>query len=53
MVTAAENLQVRSAGERGFDADADFARPERGGFHVFDPNVFFAVKDSGFHGRGA
>jgi hypothetical protein len=49
VITAFENLEVRAAGERGFDADADFARFERGRRDVFNLNVFFAVQDGGFH----
>jgi hypothetical protein len=49
MITALENLEVRAAGKRGFDADADFARFERGRRDIFDLNVFLPVKDGGFH----
>ena len=49
VITALENLEVRAAGERGFDADADFARFERGRRNVLDLNFFLAVQDGGFH----
>ena len=50
VVTAFEDLQIRAAGERGFDADADFARFERGRRNVLDLNFFLAVENGGFHG---
>ena len=49
MVTALEDLQIRAAGECGFDADADFARFEGGWRDVFNPDFFPAVQDGGFH----
>ena len=49
VITAFENLQIRAASKRGLDADADFARFERGRRNVFNLNVFFAVQDGGFH----
>ena len=49
MITALENLEVRAAGKRGFDADADFARFERGRRDVLNLNAFFALQDGGFH----
>ena len=49
VVAAFENLQIRAAGKRGFDADADFARFERGRRDVFNLNFFSAVQDGGFH----
>jgi hypothetical protein len=49
MITAFENLQIRAAGKRGFDADADFARFERGWRNLFNLNAFFAVQYGGFH----
>jgi hypothetical protein len=49
MIAALENLEVRAAGKRGFDADADFTRFEGGRRDVFNLNVFFAVQDGGFH----
>ena len=49
VITAFEDLQIRAAGERGLDADADFARLERGRRDVLDLNFFPAVQDGGFH----
>jgi len=49
MITAFEYFQIRAAGERGLDADADFARFERGRRNVFNLNVLFAVQDGSFH----
>ena len=49
VIAALENLQIRAAGKRGFDADADFARVERGRRDVLDLNFFPAVQDGGFH----
>ena len=49
MVTALEDLQVGAAGERGLDADADFARFEGGWRYFFDLDFFPAVQDGGFH----
>jgi hypothetical protein len=49
VIAAFENLQIRAAGKRGFDADADFARFERGRRDVLDLNFFPAVQDGGFH----
>ena len=49
VITAFEDLQIRAAGERGFDADADFARFEGGRRDVFDLDFFPAVQDGGFH----
>jgi hypothetical protein len=49
VITAFEDLQIRAAGERGFDTDADFARFERGRRDVLDLNCFPAVQDGGFH----
>ena len=49
VISAFENLQIRAAGKRGFDADADFARFERGRGDVFNLNFFLAVQDGGFH----
>ena len=49
VITAFENLQIRAAGKRGFDADADFARLERGRRDVLNLNFFPAVQDGGFH----
>jgi hypothetical protein len=51
MIAAFENLQVGAAGERGLNADADFARFQRRRRKVLDLNVFFTVKNGGFHGR--
>ncbi len=49
VVAALEDLQVGAAGERGFDADADFARFEGGRRDVFDLDFFPTVQDGGFH----
>jgi hypothetical protein len=49
VITAFENLQIRATGKRGLDADADFARLERGRRDVLDLNIFPAVQDGGFH----
>ena len=49
VITAFEDLQIRAAGERGFDADADFARFERGRRDVLNLDIFPAVQDGGFH----
>ena len=51
MIAAFENLQVGATGERGLDADADFAGFQRRRRQILDLNVFFTVKNSGFHGR--
>jgi hypothetical protein len=51
VITAFENLQIHAAGKRGFDADADFARFERGRGDVLDSKFFLAVQDVGFHGH--
>ena len=49
VITAFENLQIRAASKRGLDADADFARLERGRRNVLNLNFFPAVQDGGFH----
>ena len=49
VITAFENLQIRAACKRGLDADADFARFERGQRDVFNLNFFLAVQDGSFH----
>ena len=49
VITAFENLEVGAAGERGFDADADFARFERGRRDVLNLNFSPAVQDGSFH----
>ena len=49
VIAALENLQIRAASKRGLDADADFARFERGRRDVFNLNFFLAVQDGGFH----
>ena len=51
VIAAFENFQIGAAGERGLDADADFAGFQRWRRDVFDLNFFPAVKDGGFHGR--
>ena len=51
VVAALENFQVGAAGERGLDAEADFAGLERGRREVFDLDLFFSVQDGGFHPR--
>ena len=50
VITALENFQVRAAGERRFDADAHLAGLEHCRGDFLDAHVFFAVKNSGFHG---
>jgi hypothetical protein len=49
VVAAFENFEVGAAGERGFDAETDFARLERGWREVFDPDFFPTEQDGGFH----
>jgi hypothetical protein len=49
VVAALENFQVGTARQRGLDAEADFARLERGRREVFDADVFLSVQDGGFH----
>jgi hypothetical protein len=51
VVAALENFQVGAAGERGLDADADFAGLERRRRNFLDEDFFFSVEDGGFHGR--
>ena len=51
VIAALEDLQVRAAGERGLDADADFAGFQGGRREFFNPNVFLPVEDGGFHGH--
>lgn len=51
VIAALENLEVGAAGERGFDADADFTGLERGWHDVFNPDLFLPVQDGGFHAR--
>ena len=51
VVTAFEYFQVRAAGERGLDADADFARLQRGRRNIFNPDLFLAEQDGRFHTR--
>jgi len=46
-LAALENLQVGAAGERGFDADADFAGLERGRCDFFDDDFFLPMEDGG------
>jgi len=49
VVAAFEYFQVGAAGQRGFDADADFTRPQRRRGDFLDTHIFFSVEDSGFH----
>jgi hypothetical protein len=49
VIAAFENFEVGAAGERGLDAEADFARLERGRREVFDADFFLAEQDGGFH----
>ena len=49
VIAALENFQVGAAGERGLDADADFAWFERRRREVFDLDFFLSVQDGGFH----
>jgi hypothetical protein len=49
VIAALENFQVGAAGERGFDADADFARLEGWRRDVFNLDFFLPVQDGGFH----
>jgi len=49
VVTALVNLQVGAAGERGLDADADFAGLERRRRDFFNLDFFLPVQDGGFH----
>ena len=50
VVAALENFQVRAAGQRHLDGDADFAGAERWLGAFFNADVFFAMQDSGSHG---
>ena len=49
VVATFENFQVGAAGQRGFDADADFAGLERRRRNVFNLDFFLSVQDGGFH----
>ena len=49
VITALENFQVGAAGERGLDAEADFARRERPRCDFLDAHIFFSVENGGFH----
>ena len=49
VIAALENFEVGAASQRGFDADADFARLERRRRDVFDLDFFLPVQDGGFH----
>jgi len=49
VVAAFEDLEIGAAGERGFDADADFAGFERGWRNIFNLDFFLPVQDGGFH----
>jgi hypothetical protein len=51
VIAAFENLQIGAAGERGFDADADFTGFQQWRRDVFDLNFLLAVENGGFHGR--
>ena len=51
VVAAFEYLQVGAAGERGFDADEDFAGLEGGRRDFFDDDFFPPVEDGGFHAQ--
>jgi hypothetical protein len=44
-----ENLQIRSAGQRGFNADADFTGLQRRRCDILNLNIFPAVEDGRFH----
>src|SRR6185437_16963704 len=49
VITAFEDFQVSAAGQGRFDSDAHLARLERLRLSFFDANIFFSVKNSGFH----
>jgi hypothetical protein len=51
MVPPFEDLQIGAAGQRGFDTHPYFAFLKRRGGYLLDTDVFFSMKDSGFHGR--
>jgi hypothetical protein len=51
MIAALEDLQIRAAGERGLDSQADFAGFERGRRDILNLDIFPAEQDCGFHAR--
>jgi hypothetical protein len=51
MITAFENFQVGAAGQRGLDADANFAGIQWRRRDVFNANEFLPMQDGGFHAR--
>src|SRR5262249_38160011 len=49
VVTPLEDLQIGAACQRRLDSDPDFSGLELPGRHLMDPNIFFAMENSGFH----
>src|ERR1051325_94327 len=49
VIAALEDLQVRAAGQRRFDSNSHLARFQWRGNDLLDANIFFAIKNSGFH----
>ena len=52
MIAALENFQVGAAGQRGLDADADFAGVQWRRREVFNANVSFPCRMAAFTGAG-
>jgi hypothetical protein len=49
MMAPFEDLQIRSACQRGLDADANFTGLQRRRRDILDLNIFPAVEDGRFH----
>jgi hypothetical protein len=49
MITALEDLEICSTGQRGFNAEANFPRFQARFGDVFNPYRLFSIKDGGFH----
>ena len=49
VITAFENFQVRAASQGRLDSNAHLSHFERRGGDFLDANIFFAIKNSGFH----
>ena len=50
VISAAKNLQIGAAGERGAHAHQNVARPDRGNRNALDAHVLFTVQNGREHG---
>jgi hypothetical protein len=49
VITAFEDLQIRSAGQRRLDTDAEFAGLKRRWSDILDSNIFLPMENGRFH----